>query len=236
MPFTAFYLWPPWVWSNGGDFLSPSGDRASGYLDSAETVEALEFLLDLTVREKVAAGYGEAESAGDELGLFLSGRVAMAESGHWLLSHLKEAIEEKGFQVGIAPIPVPAGGKHVTVFYEAGWAVSAQTKHPELAVELGAFLSGVEANRRRCEEGVAIPANRSLAEEIMRRDRSGLEEIFFREVQAARPPWGARIRKADVLRKYAEEAFSSALLEGKNLHQELGRAARKIDEALAAEN
>jgi hypothetical protein len=39
-----------------------------------------------------------------------------------------------------------------------------------------------------------------------------------------------------VLRKYAEEAFSSALLEGKNLHQELGRAARKIDEALAAEN
>lgn len=235
MPFTRFYLWPPWVWSNGGDFLDPSGRRASGYLDSPETAEALEFLLDLIIREKVAAGYAAAESAGDELGLFLSGRVAMAESGHWWMPQLKKAIEDKRLEPGIVALPIPPGGKHVTVFYQAGWAVSRQTEHPALAVQLAAFLSSVQTNRRRCEQGVAIPANRSLAEEIISRDKSGLEKIFFREVQAARAPWGARIRKANVLEKYAEEAFASALLEGKDLRQALQEAARKFDEALAAQ-
>ncbi len=233
--FTQFYLWPPWVWSLGGDFLGPAGSRASGYLDGADTARALEFLLHLSTRHQVAASYDTAESMGGELGLFLSGRVVMAVSGHWWMPQLKKAICEGDLRVGIAPIPTPAGGKHVTVFYEAGWAVSKQTKHPERAVRLAHFLSSVQANQRRAEQGVAIPANRSLAEELMRQDKSGLENAFFQELESARAPWGARIERGDVLEKHAEEAFASALLQGKDLRQALREAAAKTDKAFSAE-
>lgn len=49
-----FYLWQPWVWMNGGDIFDPSGNSAAGYFDSPPTVRALQFLIDLRVKHRVA--------------------------------------------------------------------------------------------------------------------------------------------------------------------------------------
>ena len=224
-----FFTWPPWVWSNGGDFLDPSGRMASGYLDGEPTVEALRFLLDLNAKHGVAADHASSESMGGDLGMFLSGRAAMAVSGHWWMPQIKRSLAEGKVDLAVLPIPVPRGGRHVTVLYESGWAVCTQTRDPDLAAELTIHLSSEEANRRRAAQGVAIPAHRTLSKEITGRDASGLEKAFLSEIPFARNPWGARVAHAHILEKHAEEAFANALLHGLDLREALREAARRID-------
>jgi len=227
-----FSTWAPWVWSNRGDFLDASGEKATGYLDGEATVAALQFLLDLEKKHHVAADSAVMKSLGGDLGMFLSGRVAMAVSGHWWMPQIKGLTEENEVQAGIAPIPVPSDGEHVTILYEAGWAVARQTRHPTLAAELAIHLSNETTNRRRCAQGVAIPANLALSREIIDQDVSGLEKVFFDEVRFAREPWGARVSHFSLLEKCAEEAFAAALLLNRDLRKELHLAAQRIDAEL----
>lgn len=231
---TEFFSWPCWVWSNHGDFLDPTGQRATGYLDGKATLQALRFLVELSTRHGVAAPPGVSESGGGALGMFLSGRVAMAVSGHWWMPQIRAALGSGKLEVRVVPVPTPAGGKHVTVLYEAGWAVCDGTRHPELAAELAVHLASEEANRRRAVQGVAIPAHRRLAREIVAADTSGVERVFFEEIEWARAPWGVRMPQAPVVEKHAEEAMASALLEGQDLAGCLREAARRVDAELTA--
>lgn len=48
------YFKLPIIWQFGGEVISPDATTASGYLDSAETMEALQFYQDLYHKDKVA--------------------------------------------------------------------------------------------------------------------------------------------------------------------------------------
>lgn len=231
---TSFFVWPPWVWSNGGDFLAPDGRRASGFLDSAPTTEALQFLIDLQRQHHVAPRGDILESSGGDIGMFANGRLAMAPGGHWWLPQLKQYLEEGRLRVGVAPLPNSPGGERVNVIYSAGWCVSAQTRWPDLAAQLAIHLSSVEANRRRMAQRLAIPANVALAEQALRADPFGLEEVFYGEIPHCRPPWGARVERFARVEDISEAAFEEALVMGTDLRSALRRAARQIDAELSA--
>lgn len=228
------FAWPPWIWSNGGDFLNPSGQQATGYLDSAETVAALEFLADLHRRHHVAPSPAAAASMGEDVVMLYTQRIGMVVSGHWLLPMLLEHIESGQLRVGVAPIPHPAGKELTTVLYAAGWAVSAQTQHPDLAAELAIFLGSAKANRRRMQQRLAIPANRPLAEEVLTEDETGLERVFYQQVPHARRPWGAVVPEFSRVEEIAADAFEQAVIGDEKLHETLHEAALKIDRELGS--
>jgi multiple sugar transport system permease protein len=232
--YSKFFYWPPWVWSNGGDFLDPTGKSASGYLNSPATENALQFLIDLRKVHRVAPTSQTAASLGGTGSMFYTGRIGMMESGHWWLPTLRRYIAQGKIRVGVAPMPVPQGGKPITVLYESGWCVSKATKRPDLAAQLAIFLASPEANRRRMAQGLAIPSNIALEQEVLTGDDSGLEKVFYAQVQHARPPWGATVERFSRIEDLTEDAFEEILIGGRDMHETLTEAAEKIDRELSA--
>lgn len=232
--FSHYYrFWQPWVWANGGDVLSPDGTHATGYFNSLRTEEALQFLIDLRTEHGVAPHLEALAMVGRTQNLFYAGKVAMSESGHWIVPKLRDFIEEGAIDVGVAPLPIPEKGREINVMYESGWAVAKTTTHQEQAVRLAAFLAGEEANRNRAKSGLAISAIRKVAEDVVAEDTTGLEKRFLELIPHCRQPWGTTVRKFDMVEEYTQEAIERVMIEGEDIHQAFTKAAERIDEELA---
>jgi ABC-type glycerol-3-phosphate transport system substrate-binding protein len=128
---TAFPVGSAWMFQclvlqNGGEIFSSDGNKV--VFDSPEGIEALQYMVDLIYRHKVAfltTGY---EHQND----FLSGRVAMIQSSSASLAYM--SLQKIPFNMGIAPLPakkrkaVVLSGTNIIMFrklqpdlMERGW-------------------------------------------------------------------------------------------------------------------
>ncbi len=230
-----FYLWQPWVWAAGGDVLSPDGRRASGFLDSPETEEAIRFLTDLiTVHEVVPSVDVQRQESGIERSFFLTGRIGMVMSGHWWLPNIRRYIDEGRVNVAVAPLPRYEDRDPVTVIYAAGWAVPHNTRHKKLAVELAAHLSSGEAQRMRADYGLAIPSLRVVHEETAAEDRYGLEGAFLFAARHGRMSWGSTVEDWAHVEVQMPDIFDRVIFASEPIHEVTADVAARIDEILAA--
>lgn len=231
-----YYMWVPWVWSAGGDVVGENGRSASGALNSAETREALQFLVDLRLRERVAPDAGswtQSERAGTIAALFASGSIAMVPGGHWSLPRYLEYRRSGILEVGAVPLPRHPRGSRVNVLYESGWCIPRSSRHPREAALLAAFMAGAEACRIRSEAGLELPSVRSVAAEAAARDSTGLQQLFLREAALARQPWGSVLERFSEVEWTLQDAVDEVLVNGKPLHETLDRYALKVDRQLA---
>lgn len=228
------YQWIPWVWSGGGDILSPDGLRATGWLDSPRTLETLEFLADLVTQYAVAPGVqfvGSGDPAREAR--FATGGQAMLFSGHWTLQLLVTGMGQDPDGIVLAPIPHARGQETTTVLYASGWAVPANVTHRRQAIELAAFLGSEEAQRMRATTRLGVPAFRDVAEELAREDLSGLESAFLREADRGRVTWGARVRDFHEVEDALFDLVDRHLLRGEPLAAAAHDVAARIDGLLA---
>jgi multiple sugar transport system substrate-binding protein len=230
----VFYLWQPWVWAAGGDVLSPDGRRATGFLNSPETETAIKFLTNLvTVDHVVPTVDVQRQESGLERTLFLTGRIGMVMSGHWWLPSIRRYIDEGKVRVAVLPLPRYDGREPVTVLYAAGWAVPHNTRHKKLAVELAAYLSSPEAQRRRVDYGLAIPSLRTVHEEAAAQDRYGLEEAFLVAARHGRMAWGSTVEQWTQVEAQMPDIFDRVIFAGEPLHTVTTEVAARIDAILA---
>lgn len=229
MPF-----WILWLWTNGGDVLAPSGDAARGHFDGPRSVEAVEFLRGLMLREHVAPSLRESALIGQDL--FLEGRAAMALKGHWMLIDYRA----KGLDVGVVGLPTNRGQPPVTVLYASGLSIMARAAEPDLAWEYIRFITSADVQRRRVAftlpdgralPGVAISGNRVAAEHFA---ADPLEQVFLAQVPRARPPWGARVERYGLVEELGQETMRDLLYAGPDadVAAELRRCAERIDAVL----
>lgn len=233
MPNT-YYSWITLVWTFGGDVLDPTGRRASGFFDSRETEAALQFWVDLHDKYQVTpntGAHGQSSRSGVAHSLFMSNHVGMRLDGHWNLVRYLPFMQSGELELGVAPLPAHNGRK-VNVMYESGWCVPRNTKHPELAVALAAFLSGEYACRARSALALALPAVKSVAAEQAARDTLGIEQIFFDEVQHCRQPWGTRVERFTELELLLQDALDETLVNHRPLRESLQQYAARIDAKL----
>jgi len=228
------YQWIPWVWSGGGDILSPDGTRASGFLDSAPTVRTFAFLTDLVTAAHVTPGVHFLET-GDPAreARFATGGQAMLLSGHWTLQLLTGNMAADELHLGVAPIPHAASAAPATVLYASGWAVPANAPHRRLSVELASWLGSEEAQRMRASTRLGIPAFRDVAEEVAAADTSGIEAAFLRQVAYGRVTWGARVRDFYEVEELTFQIMDRHLLRGDPLEETATEVAREVDRVLA---
>ena len=230
-----YYFWIVWVWSSGGDVVDPSGTKATGYLNTPATESALQFLIDLQRRDKVAPSTGswvQSEKTGSNGQLFANGKIAMMVDGHWRLPRLLRQMEQGNLDIGIAPVPRHPGGKKVNVMYESGWCVPVNNRHPKEAALLAAFMAGEEANRIRAARHLEIPSSRSVAEELVVQDAHGFERAFVAEVPSCRQPWGSLIERFSEVEWTLQDAVDEVLVNGQSMHETMNRYASKIDRQL----
>ena len=214
--------WLPWLWANGGDVLDETGSRATGYLDGPETLEAVQFLVDLIRKHRVAPPPAETAALGVDL--FRDGRAAMDLKGHWMMLDYRA----DGIDFGVVSIPTNTG-KPVTVIYESGLAVAAKTRHPELAWQYIKFMTGADVQRRRVASGLAISANRQVA---AIHAGNPIEDSFLRQVRAARAPWGARVERYPFIEELGREMMEDILYGTVTVEESLHRTALLIDRVL----
>ncbi len=235
--FTNFYYtWIPWVWTAGCDVIDSSGTRSSGSLNSPATESALQFLIDLRNTHRVAPDVGswiQAERTGTNTQLFLNGKVAMIVSGHWSVPSFLKYMRQGTIEIGVAPLPShPTGGK-TNVMYESGWCVPVNTKHPDEAALLAAFLSSEFAARVRSSMQLEIPAIRSVAAEMAASDPFGIEKAFVEEIPYCRQPWGSIIERFSEIEWTLQDALDEVMLNDKPMHETMTRYASRVDVELA---
>jgi len=220
MPF-----WVLWLWTGGGDVLAPDGRRASGYFDGPRSVAAVQFLVDLITTHRVAPHPKESAAAGVDL--FRSQKAAMDLKGHWMMIDYRA----DGLDFGVVSLPT-SGVPPVTVIYESGLGIATRARHPELAWEFIKYMTSAEVQVRRVASGLAISANRKAAAHFA---GSPVEEAFLRQVQYARPPWGALVERYPFIEELGREMMEDILYSGGKLpvEQALHQTAKLIDAALA---
>jgi multiple sugar transport system substrate-binding protein len=217
MPF-----WVLWLWTNGGDVLSPDGTQATGYFDGPKSVEALQFLTDLSLKHHIAPTLQERDAAGVDL--FLDGRAAMDLKGHWMMLDYRA----RNIDVGIVPLPtnnVPPS----TVAYEVGLAISAKAENPEAAWEYIKFFTSEPVQRRRVASGIAISGNKQAAAHFA---GDPVEDEFLRIVQYARPPWGARVERYEDCEDLGREMMKQIHYQGRPVNEAVHETAALMDMAV----
>ncbi len=166
----------PWVWQNGGQVISPDKKRAM--LSSPATQEALQFLVDLKAKDKVAPQSVEDERRGSKE-LFKMGRVAMYMSGPWDVQEF-ERMPDLVWDVA----PLPQKKQKASLLGTENYAIGAKTKMPDQAWALLKFLLSPEVQKTVAEEIGKMPSRISVAEGPFLAQKVGYNRRVFVEALA----------------------------------------------------
>lgn len=127
----------------GGDMLNEDGTKAA--LNSAESVQALEFVSDLFHVHKVAPSPSQNLSQEQ---LFKSGKLAMFQSGFWG-GYIKNFTQPEEW--GVAPMPIGASGKRGSMFESDPVCVSKSSQHPAEMFDFFTLFTTNEAQKQNYE-------------------------------------------------------------------------------------
>ncbi|GGD26714.1 sugar ABC transporter substrate-binding protein [Microbacterium faecale] len=173
----------PYIWSNGGDEKD---------ITSPETVEALEFVVDLMKDGSMSqsvVGWGQ----GDVLDQFTAGEVPLVEGGIWTFKTLN-AVEDLNW--GVSTFPTPDGGNLATPLGGKVWTLPV-TGDPEKAAAAAKILECLNSDENQtanAESNGAIPSNVSVAAEFAKQNELDYIETSVEAVKHVR----ARTRELGV--------------------------------------
>ena len=211
----TFYLW-----SNGGDYISP--DRTRCLLDEPAAIESLEYY-----KSVIPPGYW-INQLGNEFEL---GNVAMTVQGPWVL--LAREGKTWPFTVGVSLFPSGKAGRS-TRYSGIGVTVWKETKHPQESWEFAKFLASREGITRAIY-GEDIPSRRSVAysDFFIKPGTAYDEETFIKALEAqARIP--VALPQLTEIWNVMETAVRYRIVEeGGDVEEALVEATAKINEILA---
>ena len=134
---STIYYYAPFIWSNGGDFVSKDGLTVDGYFNSEKTYETVEYFKKLLDNKMFSKTKIE--------NLFELERAAFKFDGAWLVNNMKTSYPD--FNLGIAPYPVGNDWNQEKYTPTGSWtyAVSTNCTNVSAATEAVKWLSGVES-------------------------------------------------------------------------------------------
>jgi multiple sugar transport system substrate-binding protein len=185
----GLYSWVtlPWVWSFGGSITDANITTATGYLNSAETVKAYEFMLKLFNEgciSPVIMGDGVDPFTG-----FASGSYASLDNGPWSYSIL--AGQFPTFKFSAALFPAGTAGS-IDVVGGEDVNLMAGSKHANEAMEFIRFLESKNYQLKMMEVG-QMPVRSDLADSNQVQNHPYLG-IFFQQMATSKartvsPAW-----------------------------------------------
>jgi len=145
----------PWIWSNGGDYMN--ADATKSTLNSPESMEAMQFLSDLFLKDKVAAPITDLANPNFGLERFFSGKVGMHMDGPWQIVNIRTKAK---FDFDVAPIPA---GKAGSLGWAAGsgFGISKATKDTDSVFKAISVITGKPALAGLTRAGRGYPARQS---------------------------------------------------------------------------
>lgn len=211
----------PFIWSNGGDVLSPDYTKATGYLNSEQNVEIIQKLADL-YKQGVMTGFNSGDiPITDGYG---RNRYAMIIDGPWKFAELSGAYPD--FELGVVPMPEGKAGSIQVLGGED--IVMFRTAHKEESWEFMKFMTSEYAQKEMAKVG-QIPVNEKI---IQSKDITSIEKFapFLTAIQTAKPrPAIAQWPQVD---EQLNMAIVKAIMGDQTVKEALDEAAKKIDTIL----
>jgi len=141
-----------WALSNGGGFYAPDGSEVS--IDKPETVEAIQKVADLHLKDNVAPLSMGTTDDGVQRSLF-AGTCAMTTNGAWNVGTCLATARDEGLNYGVAVLPYMK--EKVTICTGGPNVVFTQSKYPEEAMEWLKWYSREENSWGLIETGIWMP-------------------------------------------------------------------------------
>ncbi|MDR2028796.1 MAG: extracellular solute-binding protein [Treponema sp.] len=143
----------PFIWSFGGELTNPEQTSATGYINSAQSIAAIETLAGLYAQGAITGWNSGDIPMTDGFG---TGRYMMILEGPWKIAELAGAYPN--FEYATAPMPAGKGGSHSVL---GGEDISMfNSAHKEAAWRFMQFMTGEFAQTEMAKCG-QIPVNKA---------------------------------------------------------------------------
>ena len=212
----------PYFWLFGGKLTDEGFTTASGYLDSAESVAAINTMLELhedgvfTIRD--VDGTPDAWDG-------INSEYAMFLEGPWYFGSYEDS-EAKGIVAATVPT---YNGKSASVVGGENVAVFSTSEHPDAAYEFAKFLTSTEAQLALLQAG-QLPILKSLvdSDEVQ---SNPVWSVYMAQMESAK----ARIPSPNNsnIQQIWSDMVTNIFVNGTDIAAELQNAAALIDEQLA---
>ncbi len=227
---TLFLRLAPWIWSFGGDFLTPDGKKSA--LDRPETIAGFEFFVDLYTKERVAAPGPTQINPYQMRTLMAQEQVAMIMDSGWVIATLEKLNPNLNARTNIFFTPVPVKSVRSPLLHVEGYGISSQTKHAQEAWELVKFLTSEEMMMNQFKSIGMVPARKkpSASSEVL---GDKFAKALVDELPLGRTPPHV-VQWSEIMEVIGSAA--QAGLSGTNTRDALNDAHRRINEILARGN
>lgn len=214
----------PWIWSGGGNLTNPSYTKATGFLNSARTIAAVELLVDLYKQGAIPSLItGDQGATGTENGL-AEGKYATILDGPWMLPIFAKA--HPGFQLATAGVPAGPGGS-VSVVGGEDIVLTQKSKNKAAALKFLRFMISPWAQTQMARAG-QLPVRKDVTKSLLKINPR--YAIFLKQLETAKPrtphPNWPKIDQA------LGAAVLSAIKGEKTTKAALDQAASEIDSLL----
>jgi multiple sugar transport system substrate-binding protein len=212
----------PWIWSFGGAVTDAKFQHATGYINSAKSVAALQFLVDLKDKGYLSPSIlGGGIATSDAIG---KGQVGMIIDGPWMPPIFKASYPK--LQYAMAPMPAGPNGVSASVVGGEDIVQMASSKNSAAARAFMQFMTSPVAQVAMGTTG-QMPVITSVAKNAA---LPSYFSIFSKQLQSAyartvSPNWG----KIDTV---LTDAFNKALRHQATAQAALDAAASQIDSLL----
>jgi multiple sugar transport system substrate-binding protein len=149
----------PYIWNNSGDSFERPEDPAKSTMSSAASIEALQWLVDLINKHKVAPGEG-----GTPQPTFQSGQVAMQTMG---VGPLGTVAQQAQFPWDVTFIPKGKNGKRENYAGSLLYGVSSASKQPDGAWSLLKMVCGSYGVGLHVQGQFGAPSIKGLEKEYL---------------------------------------------------------------------
>jgi multiple sugar transport system substrate-binding protein len=143
----------------GGQLINQQENAA---FFTSESLKGLQLIIEQYRKEQSSAQPSDVgASTGSEM--FGQGKAAMVIEGTWAIPYLQETFSHLEFATAEVPT---VNGKKGTMAYTVAYVMNKKAKHKEAAWKLIAYLTNQEGMKAWAKEGLALPARKSVLEEL----------------------------------------------------------------------
>lgn len=212
----------PWFWTAGGTVTNEDYTQATGYLDSAESIAALQWLVDL--QNDGLLGPSTLGRDPDAWGGFKGGNYAMLSDGPWFFPIIAA---EMGDNVVGAPLPEGPGGS-ISVVGGENMVIFSTSPQQAAAWAFAQFMLSDTAQTAMAEVGQIPVTQSALASDVI----TGVDYYapYVEQLQTAQPR--TVVPAWPQVEQILTDAYTAALSGSKTVEQALSEAAAQIDPLL----
>lgn len=198
-----------YIWSNGGEIFNADGECVWA---SKEGLEAMQFLTDMMLKDKVSPtpAFAKSQKSDD---LFLSGKIAMMHVGNGTIPKFRGI---KDFEWDLVEIPLsPKTKKRVVSTNVLGYIVGPNAKAKPEIMHFLEQLTSVESQKVYAEKGVFIPTRKDAQDPYFADPNPKNLKSFQRALSYAKPmilsEWVPYTDVVRVISNYTEQIFGGSM-------------------------